>query len=349
MTMPPPGGRVRAYFEFLLAILYFFAAKLFAQQAARGFSENIGAAQFSPLIEQAGLAFLLLVGYATLGFAFDRQARPVAAQGWPFRAGWRGEAGLGLAAGWGLAVACVLPLAVVGGIAVRFSKGWTAWGWLAADTGFFAAMALAEEVAFRGYAFQRFAKALGSLGAVIIFAAFYGILQSFLQGSGSASVSVAVALSLLLSTAYLRTRALWLSWGVNFAWKASRGLLFGLAVCGDNSHSPIVQGDPMGPFWLTGGGFGVDGTWVTLFVILAGVPVIYRLTRDLDFKYNAPVIVPAGIPVDIDAGARAQHEAAMGLDQPAAPALVQIQASLGASIPMEAADTAPPVTGNETR
>jgi hypothetical protein len=36
------------------------------------------------------------------------------------------------------------------------------------------------------------------------------------------------------------------------------------------------------------------------------------------------VIVPGGIPVDLDAISRAQHEAAMGPATPAAPALVQI-------------------------
>ena len=60
----------------------------------------------------------------------------------------------------------------------------------------------------------------------------------------------------------------------------------------------------MGPFWLTGGGFGLDGSWVAFFVLLAALPVVYRLTRDLDFRYNAPVIVPGGIPVDLDAAAK---------------------------------------------
>jgi uncharacterized membrane protein (UPF0136 family) len=135
---------------------------------------------------------------------------------------------------------------------------------------------------------------------------------------------VSLALGLVLSTAYLRTRALWLSWGLNFAWKASRALLFGLAVSGVNSHSPVVQGDPMGPFWLTGGGYGLDGSWVVFFVLLAALPVVFRVTRELDFKYNAPVIVPGGIPVDLDAAARQQHEAAMGPAEPTAPTLVQI-------------------------
>jgi hypothetical protein len=52
--------------------------------------------------------------------------------------------------------------------------------------------------------------------------------------------------------------------------------------------------------------------------------VVYGVTRDLDFRYNAPVIVPGGVAVDLDAAARRQHEAAMGPAEPSAPSLVQI-------------------------
>ncbi len=130
--------------------------------------------------------------------------------------------------------------------------------------------------------------------------------------------------SLFLSTAYLRTRALWLSWGLNFAWKASRALIFGLAVGGVSSHSSVVEGDPMGPFWLTGGGYGLDGSWVPSSSCLPRFRWSTAITRDLDFRYNAPVIVPGGVPVDLDAAARRQHEAAMGPAEPSAPPLVQI-------------------------
>jgi hypothetical protein len=143
-------------------------------------------------------------------------------------------------------------------------------------------------------------------------------VQALTPGANHASIAVSLALSLLLSAAYLRTRALWFSWGLNFAWKASRALLFGLAISGVNSHSPVVQGDPMGPFWLTGGGYGLDGSWFAFFVLLLALPFLFKVTRDLDFRYNAPVFVPGGIPVDLDAAARSQHEAAMGPAQPAA-------------------------------
>ena len=80
----------------------------------------------------------------------------------------------------------------------------------------------------------------------------------------------------------------------------------------------------MGPFWLTGGGFGLEGSWITFCVLLLALPVMFMVTKELDFKYNAPVIVPAGIPVDLDAVARRQHDAAMGATKPAGSTLVQI-------------------------
>jgi hypothetical protein len=248
----------------------------------------------------------------------------VSEQGLPRRAGWQTEAALGLAVGWALAVVCVLPMLVGGGIAIVLSTQLSAWGWLLADALFFALLALAEEIAFRGYGFQRFAEAVGPVGASIGYAAFYAIVQSLLPGSSRASVAVSMMLSLLLSAAYLRTRALWVSWGINFGWKASRALLFGLAISGVNSHSPVIEGDPMGPFWLTGGGFGLDGSWVAFFLLLVALPFVFRATRELEFRYNTPQIIPGGIPVDIEALARQQHEAAMGAVAPATPTLVQI-------------------------
>ena len=174
---------------------------------------------------------------------------------------------------------------------------------------------------------------MGPLGASLGFAAYYAIVQALLPGANHASIGVSIALGLLLSAAYVRTNALWVSWGLNFAWKGSRALVFGLAVSGVNSHSPVVQGDPMGPFWLTGGGFGLDGSWVTCFLLLAALPLLFKVTRDLDFRYNAPVIVPGGIPVDLDAAVRIQHETAMGPAQPAVPGLVQILPSVANPVP----------------
>jgi uncharacterized protein len=348
-------GRFRAYVQFVLGLLYYFLARALAHRGAQG----LAAEQWQPLIEQAMLVFLLLVGYAGVGFSLNGQAHPISEQGLPRRTGWFRETGLGLAVGWSVVVVCAALIAIGGGIAIRFSFHLQSLGWFLADAAFFALVALGEEIAFRGYSFQRFARAIGPAGAVVAYAALYAFLQVLEPGASRSSTAVAVVFSLLLSTAYLRTRALWVSWGINFGWKAARALIFGLTISGVNSHSPVIQGDPMGPFWLTGGGFGLDGSWLVFFVFLIAIPVVYRLTRELDFRYNAPELVPGGIPVDLDAAARQQHEAAMG--EPAPPPLVQIypaapQTSVAPQevvrsregTPEEPPRTNQPIAGNES-
>jgi hypothetical protein len=310
MTDPTyTGGRLRNYFQFLAAFLYLFFARSLALHGARGLVSDA----WIPLAEQAMLVFLLLIGYSAMGFWMDGQVHPVHEQGLPLRPGCLEEAGLGLATGWAVALVCVLPLTVFGGIAISLSTGASSWGRFVADAAFFALFALAEEIAFRGYAFQRFSNAVGPTGAAVGFAAIYAILQALVPGANHASFAVSFVLGLILSVCYLRTRALWVSWGLNFGWKASRALLFGLAINGVGSHSPVVAGDPMGPLWLSGGAFGLD----------------------------APVIVPGGIPVDLDAVARAQHEAAMG---PPAPTLVQIERTATGASAERAKREQPPAT-----
>jgi uncharacterized protein len=112
----------------------------------------------------------------------------------------------------------------------------------------------------------------------------------------------------------------------------------------------VVQGDPTGSFWLTGGGFGLESSWFAFFVLLALIPVVYRLTRDLDFHYNAPEIIPGGLPVDLDAASRRQHEAAMGPSEPAPAPLVQIipVTPPPPAIPPETPPPDVPNSGNET-
>jgi membrane protease YdiL (CAAX protease family) len=310
-----------SYLRFLAGVLYFFAARVLAVRAAQGLAGD----EWTPLVEQLVLVFLLVVGYSSMGFWLDKQMHPITEQGLPRRRGWMREAGQGIAVGWGMALAPVVVIALFGGIATSLSWHFANLGWFAVDLLFFALLALAEEVAFRGYAFQRFENAVGGLAASIGFAAFYAILLATVPGANRVSICVGVVFSFVLSAAYLRTRALWVSWGINFAWKASRALVFGLAVAGVNTRSPIVQGDPMGPYWLTGGAFGLDASWLAFLVMLAALPVVFRVTGDLNFLHNAPVLEPGGFPVDIDAAARAQHEAAMGAEEPAAPKLVQIQ------------------------
>ena len=109
----------------------------------------------------------------------------------------------------------------------------------------------------------------------------------------------------------------------------------------------------MGPLKLTGGGYGLDASWLAFIVFLVAIPLVYRLTRDLDFRYNAPVIIAGGIPVDLDAAARRQHEQASGsaVTPPSTPAaLVQIApaASQAVSASVAASSSASEITNTDS-
>lgn len=332
------ASAIRQFSHFLFAALLFFFARLLARHGARGLVSE----DWAPLVEQAMFAFLLIFGFAGLGFSLDRQLRPISAQGLGLRKGWFGEIGLGVAVGWAIAVICVLPLVFLGGMVIHTSFSWLGFEWLFADAGYFLLATLTVQVAFRGYPFQAAIRSIGELPASLMLSVLYGLLYASLPGASRASMAVCIALGLLLSMSYLRTRALWLAWGIQFGWDASRALLFGLPVRGISTHSPLLQAFPMTSLGLSGGNFGLDGSWFTFVVLLLALPVVYRATRDLSFEHNAPVLEPGGLPVDLDAAARRQHEAAMGAAEPPVQSLVQI---LPASAPPIAPQTPDPSAG----
>ena len=83
------GGRIRAYLQFIAAVCYFFLA----QSLARHGGQVLASPAWSPLVERAMLVFLLLLGYAAMGWYMDRQSGPVSEQGLPRRPGWLSAGG----------------------------------------------------------------------------------------------------------------------------------------------------------------------------------------------------------------------------------------------------------------
>lgn len=270
------------------------------------------------------LLFLLLIGYAGMGYAAQQQREPLKAMGLVRREGWTREVALGAALGWGGVVACVLPTALLGGLIITFWTERQQFFLLFLNLVTLAVSAMAEEVAFRGYPFQRLIDAIGPTLATLVMSVLFAVMHLFNTNATAASTLVTILAGWLLSIAYLRTRALWVPWGFHFAWNASMGILFGLPVSGLTIFNPVISSNARGPIWLTGGGYGPEGSAIAVIVLLGMMVLVVKYTRDYAHKYAQPVIVPGGIPVDVDAMARRQHEAVMGAAVPAEPRLVQI-------------------------
>jgi membrane protease YdiL (CAAX protease family) len=316
-------GKIRAFGYVVIAGIYFYLAQSVSLHAANGLSTGV----WVPLVERGVLLFLLVIGYAAMARVFSRQREPIRGMGLVFRSGWQREFGLGAALGWGMLVASILPLVLSGGLIVTFWAIPRQFGILFIDLLVLAVASLAEEVAFRGYPFQRLIDAIGPTLATIVFSLVFAALHMFNPGANRASFMVTVFSSWLLSVAYLRTKALWVCWGWHFAWNASMCLLFGLPVSGITQFSPIIQSDTVGPVWMTGSDYGPEGSVVTAVVILIGIFVVIRTTRGLAYLHAQPVIVAAGIPIDLDAmsSSLAPHHPVAPNPPPAGSTLVQIE------------------------
>jgi hypothetical protein len=86
-----------------------------------------------------------------------------------------------------------------------------------------------------------------------------------------------VAIGVVLSAAYLRTRALWLPWGIHFAWNTVLGLLLGLPVSGLRLFNVVIHTSVTGPKWLTGGSYGIEASAPGAFAVVMGLVLVWKL------------------------------------------------------------------------
>ena len=318
--------RIRAFCFGVIGIAYYYLAHAVAMHAAAGLSS----ADWVDVVGRLMLLFLLLLGYGVLGYVFHSKAahqpgRPLYNLGLKQRPGWPREFGMGLATGWGAVVVAILPVVLGGGLVVTVWGAPRQWFLLLVGVIVLLAISLGEELMFRGYALQRFVEAFGATGATIAVAVLAAGLQFGDPFAPRSSLWVAFFLSCLLSIAFLRTRALWLPWGLRFGWYAATSLLFGLPIGGVSRYTPVVQSMTHGSEWFTGGDYGPDAAGFTVLVLIVAIFVLLRLTRDYAYRYATPEIVAAGLPVDIDAISKRQHQEGMGpAIDPAPPQLIQI-------------------------
>ena len=127
----------------------------------------------------------------------------------------------------------------------------------------------------------------------------------------------------LLAVAWLRTHALWTGWGLHFAYRAIPAVLFGLPVAGRGVFGSLADTFASGPRWLSGGAFGLDAALLTSLILLGGLAVLYRVTRQYAWDYTFPALRPAGYEVAV-----APPPAHAAMEKAAAPPpLVQIMPS----------------------
>ena len=150
---------------------------------------------------------------------------------------------------------------------------------LALSLGVFLVGAAAEEMLFRGYPLQTLTRAklawLGVLLTSIPFA--LGHLLNPHVVPGFTLVNSALA-GVWLAIAYLRTRSLWLPFGLHWSWNWAQAALLGLPVSGIDrlAPAPLLHAMNTGPDWLTGGTYGIEGGAACTVALIISTLVVWR-------------------------------------------------------------------------
>lgn len=322
-TNPDRTSRSLQFALFGTSLAWFFSSVILAGRAARGLSIRFYVPSGHFLLSSIFLLFLLAVGFSLLNTVARSHPSLRDVLGLPKRSTAGEEWTIGAAIGWGIVFLAVLPMALAGALHVTFWTEPRAFSLLLVNLITIAIAALAEEVAFRGYPFRCLIGAVGPTTATVIMSIIFGTMHMLNNDATLTSVLITMFAGVLFSVAWLRTHALWLPWGMHFAWNASMGVLFGLPVSGITDFSTVVQTRVSGRIWLTGGDYGPEAALFTLVAIIAGLIILVRVTRDYAWHYTHPPIVPGGYPMD--APPPAAHTAMEQQARPSAPPpLVQI-------------------------
>ncbi len=271
-------GRLRPFWRFVLGAAVFVGANF------------AGAILASPLRELHAELFYrlfttlaLIAGFSALLYVFDRRrADFLGAMGLGRDGPWVRQCLIGTALGAAMVSLAVGAIAAIGDLDLYWigrGRPLTAiLGAVSLQLAVLAIAAMLEEVAFRGYPFQRLVESVGAAGALIILNGLFGAVHLGNPHASSWGFLNTVAIGIVLGIAYLRTRALWLPWGIHFGWNAMLGMGFGLPVSGTLQFRTVIAGTATGPTWLTGGGYGIEASATGAVVILLGLAGVLALT-----------------------------------------------------------------------
>lgn len=135
-----------------------------------------------------------------------------------------------------------------------------------------------EELLFRGYAFQKLLR-WRRWPALLSVAAVFALLHSGNPGASMLGLFNVFLGGLLLGVAYEVFARLWLPIGIHISWNVMVGPVTGHEVSGYGLSETVLRVVGEGPWWLTGGDFGLEGSIVMTACEIAGLLVLLTMRR----------------------------------------------------------------------
>ena len=141
---------------------------------------------------------------------------------------------------------------------------------------------VAEEIVLRGVLFRYVESLLGTWASVGISAVIFGGLHLNNENATlTGAVAIALEAGVMFAVLYALTRSLWVVVGVHAGWNVMQGLGLGIVVSGSSdAGSGFLVSHPTGSDLVSGGGFGIEASVVSVVVWLAVAAYLsWRLVR----------------------------------------------------------------------
>ena len=282
------AGRLRSGWRLgIFALLLYLGFKLSIALIEIIFALTLGPSAGQVLSGSWGFivqGFILLVPATLVGWGCGKflEDLPPRALGWGFQPGWLKDLLYGSLVGVASLLLATMIATLPGGL--KFSVNApvlfeTVGRTLLTSLPIFVIAAAGEEAIFRGYPLQTMARSQLAWVAVIITSVIfsYGHLGNPNAVPGFTFANTAIA-GVWLAVAYLKTRNLWFPLGVHWAWNWAMGAVLGLPVSGIEriTPEPLLRATDIGPAWLTGGLYGIEGGAACTIALLASTIFIWR-------------------------------------------------------------------------
>ena len=229
-------------------------------------------------------AFISTIIATLLGWFYGKllEDLPLKALGWVFNRTWLKDFLIGLFLG-AITLTVAVIIAMPGG-GVSLMKNQTS------DTnailmtiltsfGVFFIAAAFEEVLFRGYILQTLMRSKLALLGILLTSLPFAVAHLGNPSAGSISTLNTALAGIWFGIAYLKTRSLWLAFGLHLSWNWFQGAFYGINVSGLSqiAPDPLFRTIDQGPTWLTGGHYGIEGGITCTIALILSTVLIWFL------------------------------------------------------------------------
>lgn len=272
------GWRVTLFLAVYFLILTFVINVVFATLTALpiGFTPE----SLMSFALSHGISAVLVIVFGWL-FGKFLEDLPFRALGAAFTKNWLKHLGFGFIVGALTVCFGALIAYLFGGLKFEYNTaGFSAVGLtLAVSLIIFIGGAAFEEAFFRGYIFQTLTRAKLGWFAVLFTSIFFATVHNGNPRANYLSWINTFLAGIWFAAAYWKTRTLWMPFGLHLTWNWFLGSILGIQVSGlsDIATAPFLKATDVGPAWLTGGEYGLEGGLAATIALISSTLLIWFL------------------------------------------------------------------------